>query len=250
MSQNAVESFEIERKYEVAASALLPDSEELMQAGFSADPTVTYELHATYYDTAGRDFAKRGIAVRQRRGGSDAGWHLKKKGAEGSLELTWPASAAMPAPLLAELNARLGHEVTGAAPIAELRTTRHVVLLRDEAGREAIELVDDEVRALDHANGAWRAWREWEAELAPGADAALLDRLEPTLLSAGAEVSPSPAKIARATGSLVRIAAVRGASESELARLRAMDDADLAAGVKTVEALADRGRQATPNDNA
>lgn len=228
MSNQAVESFEIERKYEVAAGATLPGREALARAGFTADDPETHELHAAYYDTADRDLARNRLAVRVRHGGKDAGWHLKKKGAEGSLELFWPLADEMPAGLLSEIEARAG--VTGGlAPIAELRTTRVVVPLRDEAGTEVIELVDDHVRALDHATGLWRAWREWEAEVTEGGQPADLDTLEPLLLAAGAYVSPSPAKIARATGSLVPLAIAKGASAEQVALLRAMDEADLAA---------------------
>ena len=226
--QQGVEALEVERKYEVGPEARLPDPGVFAALGLRADEPVTHELRARYFDTLDGDLARRGLALRERHGGKDAGWHLKERGPSGVRELLWPPADELPAALAAEVRTRVG-AAAALVPIADLRTTRTVLLLRDAAGAEAAELADDRVRATDSA-GVRRAWREWEAELAPGAAPDLLDRIEPALLAAGAVPSPSPAKIARATGRLVQLAAARGADAERLAALRALDEADRAAG--------------------
>uniref|UniRef100_UPI003A842429 hypothetical protein n=1 Tax=Leucobacter sp. BZR 635 TaxID=3378705 RepID=UPI003A842429 len=56
-----------------------------------------------------------------------------------------------------------------------------------------------------------------------------LDRAGEVLEGAGAYVSPSSAKIARATGTLVALAERRGASAAMIAQLQEMDRVDQAA---------------------
>lgn len=220
------ESLEIERKYEVAASVGLPAMDAFRSAGFAAEEPVVHELEARYFDTVDGRLARLGLALRSRRGGKDAGWHLKERGDAGVRELAWPPSDEPPAELLAELRARIGD--AGIVPIAIVRTERTVVILHDRAGG-AVELADDRVRAEDGASGVRRAWREWEAELLAGADPSLLDDLEPVLLAAGAAPSLSPAKIARATGRLVEWARANDASPERIAALEALDETDRAA---------------------
>lgn len=199
-----VESIEVERKYEVAVDAVLPG--DFSPAGLLADEPEQVELRAVYFDTADGHLARSLVAVRRREGGHDAGWHLKAKGAGGARELHWPLSDEMPEGLRAEI-AQLSDAPV--VPLAELRTQRTVLRLRDgraarekggARGAEAVELADDRVLAEHCSTGVRRAWREWEAELAQGADAALLDRLEPLLRQSGATPSANPAKIVRAVG--------------------------------------------------
>lgn len=215
---------EIERKYEVPASAQLPTSQALAPAGFTADEADVRPLEATYFDTDNRDLALAGMGLRRRRGGPDEGWHIKERGPEGTRERTWPLSDAVPPgvrevvrPVIAD--ARL-------APIATLLTARTALLIRDASGAPIVELVDDWVRAVDHHTGTKRAWREWEAELVPGADPQTLDTLEAILRSCGAVPSPSPAKIARATGQMVAAARRQGASDAVLDAIAELDRLD------------------------
>ncbi|WP_449279267.1 CYTH domain-containing protein [Leucobacter sp. GX0328] len=247
MNERPTESIEIERKYEVPTALALPDAAALAAAGFAAAEPRTFALRAVYYDTEHGDLAQHRLALRRREGGPDAGWHLKHKNRTGAHEFQWPESDEMPAGLRDEVARRIGAEPE-LTPLAELRTERTVVLLhsapstpsaprtpdvppRGGAETAVIELVDDRVRTHDLRTGAHRAWREWEAELVPGADTALLDVLEALLCEAGASASPSPAKIARATGRLVPWALAAGADDATLARLRAMEADDLAAGL-------------------
>lgn len=229
----ASESLEIERKYEVAAESQIPQAAAFAAVGLSVGAHETHEMHARYFDTADGALARQAVAMRVREGGADEGWHVKAKGAAGTRELHWPLAAEMPAGLIAELRTWIGDAAERVRPIAELRTERRIVRLIDSAGVEVVELADDRVRASDLRGGAGaptvdRAWREWEAELMQGADEAWLDRVGEVLEAAGAFVSPSSAKIARATGSLVALARAKGASEESIARLQEMDRVDQA----------------------
>ena len=225
-TQAAIESFEIERKYEVDSAASLPGAPEFKAVELIAGPPETFHLHATYFDTPAADLAQRRLALRMRRGGKDAGWHLKQKNAEGARELQWPAADEMPTEVIAEIRRWIGDTVSELQPLAELRTERTIVVLRDRDGQEVVELADDSVHALDHRTGTRRAWREWEAEVLGDGDGAVLARVEPVLRAAGAVPSSSPAKIARATGQLEAVARSKGASADELQALRALDAAD------------------------
>ncbi|WP_164884548.1 CYTH domain-containing protein [Leucobacter muris] len=229
------ETLEVERKYEAGVELRLPDAEAFRAAGFEAGAPVVQQLSARYFDTPEGDLARRGFAVRSRHGGKDAGWHMKQRTEGGNRELLWPHGDEMPAELRREIEARIGVSPDRLVPIAALETRRTTVVLRHD-GREVVELADDRVRAREGATGVRRAWREWEAELLPGAGigadaadpegAALLDRVEAVLLAAGATPSLSFAKIARATGQLVAVARAKGASEELLAALQRLDASD------------------------
>lgn len=231
-----VEALEVERKYEVDVSAALPGPETFAALGLTAEAPVVHELEAHYFDTPDLRLAQAGFVMRMRRGGKDAGWHLKERRPEGVRELMWPPAEEVPEGLVAEVRARIGADPKDCRAIAQLRTERTIVMLRDAVGREVVELADDRVLSEDRRAG-WvegvapgevvrRAWREWEAELMTGADAALLDAVEPVLLAAGAVHSPSPSKIARATGRLIDFARWRGASDAVIAQLEAPDASD------------------------
>lgn len=229
MQHAASESLEIERKYEVSVALPLPAVDRFRAAGLDPAPPLRHELTARYFDTPRGDLAGLGLALRERHGGKDAGWHLKQRGAVGVRELLWPPSATMPEALREQLRERIGDAAAEVRPVAQLETERTVVMLRDGDGREVVELADDRVRARDDAAGVERAWREWEAELMPGADAAVLDRVEAVLLAAGAEPSLSFAKIARATGRLIEAARARGVDAAVLEALARLDASDRAA---------------------
>lgn len=221
--RTGAEALEIERKYEVSVALPLPAPERFREVGLDPESPIAYRLSARYFDTPRGDLARLGLALRERHGGKDAGWHLKQRGDGGVRELLWPPSDAMPEGLRDEIRRRIGAAADEVSPVAQLQTERTVVMLLDSEGREAVELADDRVRAADRVEGVDRAWREWEAELMPGVDAAVLDRVEPVLLAAGAEPSLSFAKIARATGRLIAAARAGGADE---ARLRALEELD------------------------
>ena len=221
------ESIEVERKYDVAWDAVVPT--EFAEAGLEVAERVEHRMVARYFDTRDGALGKQRVAVRVREGGSDAGWHLKEKNKLGARELGWPPATEMPAGLVAEIRARIGEAADEVIVIAEIATTRVAIRLTDTVGNDRIELADDRVVARDERAGVTRAWREWEAEsiAADGAAGiAALDALEPVLLAAGASVSPSFAKIARAAGQLAAIAQAQGAPAALVEKLTAMDQAD------------------------
>lgn len=192
---------ESERKYDVQEGTELPDFGPL---GFTSR-TVRFALVAAYYDTEDGVLAANRMTLRRREGGHDAGWHLKTPGgAEGRVEHQVELADELPAELRAVVGDLLGDR--DVVEVARLQTDRTAVTLVDKSGAEVAEIADDRVIGTDTRAGTERRWREWEAELTDGAPTAgnereeLLDRLEAALLEAGAVPSPSPSKLARATG--------------------------------------------------
>jgi inorganic triphosphatase YgiF len=200
---------EIERKYDVGESIEVPD---LIGARPIAvvEAIEIIELNAVYYDTAQFHLARGRTALRRREGGSDAGWHIKSKqpADEGRTELHWPLEAGGPDEVPAEVRAQVEH-LAGAhelRPVARVVNHRENRRLLDAAGYPVAELSDDHVTAENLIDGSQRAWREWEVELLAAAPdtrakrAKLLDAIEGILLDAGAEISTSSSKVARALG--------------------------------------------------
>jgi len=198
-AHGATETFEVERKYDVSDRASLPAPAEFRRLGLVLDPAVRHELEGRYFDTAEGALAARRFAMRRRTGGKDAGWHLKERGEDGVRELQWPLSDEPPRGLIEEIERRLGRDFVGleVIPVATLRTVRTTIAVRDASGDAVVELADDLVDATNRLAGARREWREWEAELAEGADPALLDAIEPLLVAAGARRVLGTSKIQR-----------------------------------------------------
>ncbi|WP_223695136.1 CYTH domain-containing protein [Leifsonia poae] len=196
---------EIERKYDVDDATEPP---RLVGAGAVATETEpdTVELVAVYHDTEELTLARHRVAVRIRRGGADEGWHVKLPGEEGRTELHWSLEEGdrPPAELLDLLREQIGDAPL--RPIARVTNRRTTVVLQDAAGFALAELCDDHVESENLVAGGVRAWREWEVELLEGAPdtrsgrTALLDEIERRLLAAGAVVSASSSKLARALG--------------------------------------------------
>jgi inorganic triphosphatase YgiF len=198
---------EIERKYDVDESAEPPRLVGAGAVAIESEPA-TAELIAVYIDTDDLTLARQRVAVRLRRGGADEGWHVKLPGDEGRTELHWPLGDGEveepPAELLGMLRERVGD--AGLRPIARVTNNRTTVILQDAAGFAVAELCDDHVSSENLRSGGARSWREWEVELLGGAPdtrearTALLDEIEERILGAGAVVSPSSSKLARALG--------------------------------------------------
>jgi CHAD domain-containing protein len=162
------------------------------------------ELDATYYDTQDLRLARSGITLRRREGGGDAGWHLKLPVTRGVRdEVRTPLSGALPRDLTGLLRATLrGAEPV---PVVRLRTARDITVLRDADGTPLVELALDAVHAErlgvrpgDRVHVL--AWTEVEAELADGADPAVLDNVDKKLRKAGLVPAPYGSKLARALG--------------------------------------------------
>src|SRR2546430_5686195 len=73
MAQNANET---EAKYDAPASVTPAGLDDLPQVAGTSGPDEE-QLEAEYYDTGDLRLIRAGITLRRRRGGHDAGWHLK-----------------------------------------------------------------------------------------------------------------------------------------------------------------------------
>jgi CHAD domain-containing protein len=202
-SSMAANNLEIEHKYDAAPSVRLPDLHDLPGVTTAAQP-VEHRLEATYFDTPDLRLANRGITVRRRTGGPDAGWHLKLPTPDGDREeLQRPLDDgdAVPASL-ADL-VRVHVRDRELAPVARISTRRVVRRLLDADGDPLAEVSDDEVTAEALGAAATDArvatWREIEVELVDG-DRSFLDRVGERLEAAGAAPSRSPAKLVRVLG--------------------------------------------------
>src|SRR4051794_10671375 len=182
----AVEHLEIERKFEVDESFVLPGLGELPGVAEVAEP-VEHVLEAAYYDTADLRLARARVTLRRRTGGTDAGWHVKLPAAGARRELHSPVGRAARTPPKAVLEPLLG--IVRRAPagqVAQLRTRRQVTELRNAEGRVLAEVADDRVTGTAFSaepGGAAvvTAWREVEVELVDGDEellAAVAEALE------------------------------------------------------------------------
>jgi CHAD domain-containing protein len=196
----AYEQQEREDKYDVPPDFVLPDLSDLVPGG--AVETHTYDLRATYFDTATDDLRRHLITLRRRTGGHDDGWHLKLPGEAARTEITVESRASTPPRELSALllGVRRGQRLLARA---KLSTTRASRTLRDADGRTLAEVTDDAVHATRVGNApVVTAWRELEVELAPDAGEEVLERVGAVLMGAGARPSVSRSKLARAMGSL------------------------------------------------
>ncbi|ACY95865.1 CHAD domain containing protein [Thermomonospora curvata DSM 43183] len=193
---------EVERKYDADRDFTLPDLSGLPGVASVSEPR-THVLIANYFDTCDHRLAARGITLRRRRGGADAGWHLKIPVAPDSKnELR--ASLGRPQVVPAKLARLVAVHVRGAQlrPVAVLETERTVILLRDAGGRLLAEVADDTVtgRLID-SEGAEQpgttVWREIEIELGPAGTPELLRAAGERLQQAGARPASGPAKLGR-----------------------------------------------------
>ncbi len=195
----ASEQIEREDKYDVPEGFVLPDLSEICPGG--EVESHTFKLEATYYDTAADDLRRHRITLRRRRGGHDAGWHLKLPAGSGRLEVTVDSQASSPPRELTSMlfGVRRGQRLLRKATLS---TTRSSYLIRDSDGHSVAEVVDDAVEAHPLREGASvAAWREIEVELGRGA-LDLLSRIGVRLTGAGATPAATGSKFARAMGPL------------------------------------------------
>ncbi|TDD79326.1 CYTH and CHAD domain-containing protein [Actinomadura rubrisoli] len=216
---------EIEHKYDAAAEFGLPELEGLPGVASVGEPVV-HELHASYFDTADLRLAAHGITLRRRRGGTDAGWHLKMPaGPDSKHELRAPLGRPRVVP--PRLAALVAAYTRGAElhPVATLDTERTVVRLFGAEGGVLAEVADDLVTGRDvreavaaeaitaapGGNGVVTAagavavaeepapavrWREVEVELGEGSPE-LLKSVGKRLRKAGASRAKSSSKLGR-----------------------------------------------------
>ncbi|MVZ99129.1 CHAD domain-containing protein [Actinomadura sp. LD22] len=219
---------EIEQKYDARADFVLPELGGLPGVASAAEPEA-FSLHASYFDTADLRLAAHGITLRRRRGGTDAGWHLKMPaGPDGKEELRAPLGrpAAVPARLAALVAAYTRGEPL--RPVATLETRRTVVRLYAGDGALVAEVADDLVTGRDirqdpEADAPARRWREIEVELGTGT-AELLKAAGKRLRKAGARRSKSSSKLGRLLGGAIEPPQAARARAARKARLVAAID--------------------------
>jgi CHAD domain-containing protein len=195
---------EVELKFETDEGFHLPDMAGLPGVA-SVPPAEQWQLEATYYYTADLRLATHRHALRRRTGGHDAGWHLKRPRADGFRdEIQEPLGDPDEVPASLRRFVEVYARGRALVPVVRLTTRRTATTLRDAAGRPLLELAADDVTAsvlgsLDGGGDHVTTWHELEAELVEG-DLPLLGEVEACLLAAGARLSASPSKLARALG--------------------------------------------------
>ncbi|WP_371406698.1 CYTH and CHAD domain-containing protein [Kribbella sp. NBC_00662] len=196
------EQLEIETKYDVDDSVILPALHELPGVASVAQP-VELDLEAVYYDTPDLDLAANKVTLRRRTGGEDDGWHVKFPVSSGErLEVHHPLGrSARSVPIAVVRTVRVHARDHALAPVVTLHTRRVVHRLLDADGAVLAEVADDNVTATVE-DGEPESWREWEVELV-GGDKPLLEEAGELLRSAGARPASGPSKLARALGSRV-----------------------------------------------
>jgi CHAD domain-containing protein len=191
---------EVERKYAVDESAVLPLETGVGGPRVKGNRTVT--LEAVYYDTAGLDLFARGITLRRRAGGDDAGWHLKvPRGTDRRTEIRYPLGRAVktvPRPVVGPVRAIVRDGAL--APVAAIATRRREYTLVDDDDRALATVCDDHVTARTLPEGDEQVWREWEVELADGQPRSILAGIEARLLAAGASRAGAASKLATVLG--------------------------------------------------
>lgn len=115
------------------------------------------ELDAVHYDTPDLRLARRGITLRRRRGGHDAGWHVKlPAGQAARTEVQAPPQDDEPAAVPEELARQVAAYTRGSGlvPVAHLHTHRRRYLLLDRRDRCLAEVALDDVAAQTLDPGA------------------------------------------------------------------------------------------------
>jgi CHAD domain-containing protein len=195
-------AIEREAKYEADADATLPDFGTLPDVRGTREQNEL--LEAEYYDTAELRLLRSGITLRRRKGGHDAGWHLKLPAGPGSREeIQLPLGRGgrrVPAELANLVKARSRGAELGL--VAVITTQRQAITLLGGDGEPLAEVADDQVRATATASGSSEPvqWREIEVELGGGGED-LLDAADNVLQRAGMRRSGRQAKLERVLAS-------------------------------------------------
>ncbi|MFV0407252.1 MAG: CYTH domain-containing protein [Propioniciclava sp.] len=159
-------------------------------------PERRFSLQATYYDTTAFSLVRSGCSLRRREGGSDAGWHLKlpRGSGLGREELQLPLSKELPDQLQAVVTSWTAEPV---APVAVIATDRREYDVFVDGVACALFVADS---VATRAGDQTQRWHEFEVELLPGADPALLGVLTQALAHSGVHPAQHGSKIARALG--------------------------------------------------
>jgi CHAD domain-containing protein len=197
----AVNVNETETKYDVPGGTALPPLDDLPRVAATRGPEEE-RLDAEYYDTADLRLIRAGITLRRRRGGSDAGWHLKlPAGPDTRTEIRLPlgrAGRAVPGELADLVLAHTRGEPLQL--VAEMTTTRQRQVLLDRSGESLAEVAADDVSARTLGDSVTvTRWQEVEVELT-GGDRRLLGAADDLLRRHGLRRSARSAKLERALG--------------------------------------------------
>ncbi|WP_434992709.1 CHAD domain-containing protein [Arthrobacter sp. Ld5] len=195
---------EIERKFDVDDDAAVPVLHDLPGVG-TVDQPVEHRLEALYFDTEDFRLASRGITVRRRTGGEDAGWHLKIPVApderQEHREPPGRKADGVPASLLDLV--RVHTRDRALVPVARLTTRRTVHRLHGTGDDVLADVSDDRVEAeVLRPGGSGLRWREWEIELVDGTRD-LLDAARARIVAAGARPAVHGSKLERSLGPLL-----------------------------------------------
>jgi CHAD domain-containing protein len=189
---------ETEIKYESEPDVALPAFSQLSQVA-RAEEAEQEQLDAEYFDTDDLRLIRAGVTLRRRRGGHDAGWHLKlPAGKDARREIRMPLgrSRRQVPPALARLvtvHAR-GRELQ---PVARISTVRTRQLLLDGDGTELAEVASDDVTAQAFGDAARVSqWHEVEVELT-GGGRDVLDAADRLMRQAGIGRAAQSSKLAR-----------------------------------------------------
>lgn len=166
-------------------------------------------MSAAYYDTEELTLLRWGITVRRRKGGSDAGWHMKlpvadsQEGARQELHLPLNAGApgavpnkfiAMIAPLLRNIEIEY---------LADVNTTRTTYTLVDKHGNSLVEVADDQV-SVEQNKSDINTFHEIEVEVLHDSKRAmnLLREVQKRILDSGA----TPMKLSKLASAMGPVA--------------------------------------------
>lgn len=192
---------ELELKFEVGGTFEPPA--QLHEGGVeSVDELEPLELKATYYDTADLRLARSGTTLRHRTGDREGpGWQLKlpapgRDGAGGFEHRMTGSANHIPAQARRLVTALARSEQLVA--VGRLRTRRRGWSLKDAAGRELAELVEDNVSVM-RKRRVVDMFHEVELE-AKTDDLADLEGIAEALKASGAVPSAGVPKIVRALG--------------------------------------------------
>jgi CHAD domain-containing protein len=195
----AVNVNETETKYDAPTGAVLPRLDGLPQVAGTFRPA-REQLEAEYYDTGDLRLIRAGITLRRRRGGEDAGWHLKlPTGADTRREVRLPlGGGGQPVP--GELAGLIRAYTRGEPlrPVARIATSRQRLILLGQAGESLAEVAADDVSAQALGDSvAVSSWHEVEVELT-GGGRKLLKAADELLRRGGLRPAGRSAKLRRA----------------------------------------------------
>ena len=197
---------EREQKYSVHGLFVLPELADPAVGLETADAMPAQTLRAVYYDSADLRLARDGITLRHRSGDGPTRWTLKlpaetRGGSDSGLVRDEIEIFGSGREVPAELGGLLTGWLRGAtlAPVATLRTSRSIFMLRGAEGEDLLEVVDDTVSVQEGRRVVSR-FREIEVEVKGEVQPEALGSVTNRLAAAGAVPGDQLPKVVRALG--------------------------------------------------